>query len=132
MGSTGDKKLCKLCRTPIGGRAGATDTFCCAGCERVFDVLSRLDDGARAAYVESARKLGIIPGGPSAENAVSASEEPPIALTTDRLEVDGLVCPSCGWVVGEVLTAHKGVIGARVDYFTGTAEVTYDMAVLVK
>jgi heavy metal translocating P-type ATPase len=31
-------------------------------------------------------------------------------------------------VAGEVLSSEGGVSGARVDYFTGTAEVTYDMA----
>ena len=70
------RSRCKLCQTPISGRAGAADLFCCSGCERVFDVLGRLDEGARAAYVETARRLGIIPGSPEETALAERSAKP--------------------------------------------------------
>ncbi len=130
-----EEQYCILCRTPISPRAGAGthDRFCCAGCEKVYDVLAHLPEGAKDAYVKTASRLGLIPSGEESapveperrdEAAFLPDSE---SLRTERFQMEGLVCPSCSWVSSEVLSACEGVRRASVNYFTGTAEVTYDM-----
>ncbi len=119
---------CRLCGRPVAGADGrAGDVFCCDGCARVFDVLSHLDPEAGTAYLEAARRLGVIPGEPEA----GAPDLPadPVALRDERFRMDGLACPSCAWVAEQVLAAQPGVASASVDFLTGTGTVRYDLRV---
>ncbi len=126
------ERPCILCRTPIPGAMGADARFCCAGCEKVYDVLGRLDAASCPAYVEAARRLGLIPEGKSPAGSPTTPDRDDLPETVEgfrreRLEMTGLMCPSCGWVAEQVLTAADGVGEARVDYFSATCEVRYDL-----
>lgn len=181
-GTTDTPRPCRLCQTPIPRRMRESE-FCCAGCEKVFDILGRLDDDAKPAYLETARKLGLIPdggasqgtpdhsgqaasappfkkgaGGISAETDGAIEEEDKIPLAPffkgergfsdtkpdpgtdpdpsldpalgqrrERLDMSGLMCPSCGWVAEQVLASTDGVTAARVDYFSSSCDVQYDL-----
>ncbi len=129
MSDISNRDICRLCGTPLVGRAQTRGRFCCSGCERVYDVLSRLDESAKAAYLETARKLGLIP-----KSDVSPVEIPnpmgcpdPAALRDERFSISGMVCPSCAWVVEQILLSNDGVDTAEVDYFSGTAKVGLDL-----
>ena len=50
-------------------------------------------------------------------------------LQTTRLEVGGMWCPSCGYIVRRALEMTKGVVDAKVSMEAGTAVVTYDPSV---
>lgn len=134
------EERCILCQTPVSSHSvrGDRGQFCCSGCEKVFEILSHLDSDAKSAYVATAERLGIIPATNAAspfrpdkmfpvEKATPSTTDITDALRTERLQVDGLVCPSCSWVSGEVLKSCNGVRSASVNYFTGTAEITFDM-----
>ncbi len=47
-------------------------------------------------------------------------------VQTTRLEVDGMWCPSCGYIVRKALEKTPGVVDAEVSTRAGTAVVTYD------
>jgi len=108
-------------------RGGGEDEFCCHGCARVYDVLQGLDESAGEVYLNAARRLGIIPG-----EEERAAAEPPLpedseAIKEERFRVEGMTCPSCSWVLQQVMLADSGVLSADADFFTGSARVRYDM-----
>ena len=120
---------CKLCGAALAGRAEAEGEFCCGGCARVHSVLAGLDPEAAATYFRAAQRLGIIP----TEGDLPAPEpEPeipvdPAAMRSERFSLRGQSCPSCAWVIEEVLRSHPGVAEAEASFFTDSALVRYDM-----
>jgi heavy metal translocating P-type ATPase len=113
----------------LGGRPGEEGGFCCRGCARVYDVLQGLDESAGEVYLEAARRMGIIPGG---EATAAVEDEPalpddPDAVKERRFHVGGMSCPSCSWVLQQVLLSDRGVTEVEADFFTGSARVLYDM-----
>ncbi|MBW2277002.1 MAG: cation-translocating P-type ATPase, partial [Deltaproteobacteria bacterium] len=130
MSSTDEPRVCILCQTPIPELEGPDARFCCAGCERVHEVLTHLDDSAREAYVEAARRMGIIPAGPDDEAAVRRDETlptDPSAVCEERFVLGGLACPSCAWVAEQVLSSQRGVERVETDFFSGTAKIGFDL-----
>lgn len=127
--AAGNGAACKLCGLSLQGRTIEQGVFCCRGCARVYDVLRGLDESAGEVYLEAARRLGIIPGG---EPGRPVEFEPPLpddpaALKDERYRVEGMTCPSCSWVLQQVLLSDRGVVDADADFFTGSARVRYDM-----
>jgi len=91
-------------------------------------VLSNLDPARHAAYIEAARRLGIVP----TTNATPTSARAPLpddpsALRDERFELTGLVCPACAWVAEQVLASAAGVVSARADFFGNSALLRYDL-----
>ena len=116
---------CALCHAPVRGGG----EFCCAGCARVWDVLQRLDERAGSEYLAAARRLGIVPDDGAERPAAGTPALPPDpeARRDERFEVGGLTCPSCSWVLEQVLASSPGVEAAAVDLFTETASVRLDL-----
>ncbi len=93
-------------------------------------MLSNLDSSAQSDYLATAKRLGIVPA-----DAGSSTSEPqpddlppdPAAMRTERVLLDGLSCPSCAWVIEQVLLSKRGVHSARADFFTGTGQLTFDL-----
>jgi len=125
-----ERRPCVLCGSPIPEVEGPDARFCCAGCERVHEVLSHLDDSARGAYVKAARRMGIVPAGPDGEAPPSADRPlpaDPSALCEERFALEGMACPSCAWVAEQVLASQRGVEQVEADFFSGTARVAIDL-----
>ncbi len=101
--------------------------FCCAGCERVYEVLQSLDEVQGRAYVEAARRLGLIPGGEASAPASPQLPEDPSALRQEKYRIEGLFCPSCAWVLEQVLLAQPGIRQARANFFSGSCLLEYDL-----
>lgn len=127
----GDRAVCALCGKPLRSTSSEVGEFCCAGCQRVYDVLRGLDAHAGEAYLAAARALGIVPLQEREEHSAKASA---VAYPADRtaereqrVEVTGMVCPSCTWIIEQVLLSCDGVSGARFDFFTGTGTVRFDL-----
>jgi Cu2+-exporting ATPase len=121
---------CDLCAGPMDG-AAAGSRFCCDGCARVSEILDasgfRGDRRASAAFLQAAR-AGLVPAerpGPPPAAPSSGGAERQVCLG-----LDGLWCPSCGWLVEEVLSRTPGVRSARVAFFADLAEVAYDPAAI--
>src|SRR5512145_323112 len=103
---------CQLCGGTLPEPPPAPG-FCCEGCVRVSEILDasgfRGDRRQSAAWLQAAR-AGLVPaeGAPAAEPARAGSGE-----SRDLcLGLDGLWCPSCGWLVEEVLARTPGVRSA--------------------
>ncbi len=107
--------------------------FCCAGCERVYEILNQMDDAAKASYLTAARQMGLVPSDiePTADPGITQSNaalpEDRSAIRVARFHCEGMVCPSCGWVVEQVLGSAPGVRRVAADFFSGSAKVTYDL-----
>ena len=91
----------------------------------IYDVLQGLDESAGEVYLEAARRMGIIPDDGEQEQA---APEPPLpedpdAVKEERFRVEGMSCPSCSWVLQQVLLSDSGVLEADADFFTGSARV---------
>ena len=137
---------CRLCGGPVPPRA--PHGFCCEGCARVSEILDASgfagDRRASAAFLQAAR-AGLVPAGPLPEDSGRTApasgargEGPalpgtspataPAATRQACLSLEGLWCPSCAWLVEEVLQRTPGVTSARVTFFADLAEVSYDPA----
>jgi Cu2+-exporting ATPase len=120
---------CLLCSGPLP--AAQAEGYCCEGCRRVAEILqasgNRGDPRTSAAFLEAAR-LGLVPAGPPGAPSVPAATA---GSATRRLalSVDGLWCPSCAWLVEEVVGRAPGVHSVRVTFFADLAEIAYDPAV---
>ncbi|MBW2535116.1 MAG: cation-translocating P-type ATPase, partial [Deltaproteobacteria bacterium] len=126
----GDPRACRLCGTALVGAAGEQGEFCCAGCQRVHEVLGQLDEGARGAYLEAARRLGVVPDEGGERPSTPAAEQlppDPAARRAERFNCSGLMCPSCAWVAEQVLASLDGVERAEVSFFSGQAQLAYDL-----
>lgn len=129
MTSPTETNSCRLCKAPLKGAPSATGDFCCHGCARVYEVLQGLDESAGAVYLEAARKLGIIPGGPAPQRPAKTPEpvSDPSALKEERYHAAGLFCPSCSWVMEQVMSSVPGVQSVKVDFFSSSCLVGYDL-----
>ena len=58
----------------------------------------------------------------------TASDTAPVQdpIRTAKLKVEGLWCPSCGYIVSQVLKRTPGVLDVQVSMRTKTAIVRYD------
>lgn len=58
----------------------------------------------------------------------TASDTAPVqdTIQTAKLKVEGLWCPSCGYIVSQVLKRTPGVLDVEVSMRTKTAIVRYD------
>ncbi len=101
--------------------------FCCSGCARVHEVLSGLDEHAGQAYLEAARRLGIVPGGDESPAPNEPLPPDPEAEREERFFVDGMMCPSCAWVVEQLLGSQPGVRAARFEFLSGAGTLRYDL-----
>jgi heavy metal translocating P-type ATPase len=126
-----DKQTCILCGTPLGNARERSGQFCCAGCAHVYQVLKNLSGSAGKAYVEASRKLGVIPENVSGEAEKSEEDFPfppsESAMRDQPIVCEGLTCPSCAWVLEQVLLSNPGVDKVEVSYFTESGRLRYDL-----
>ncbi len=127
---------CHLCGQPVpaSGIEEGSDSghlhFCCLGCRQVFQLLCAstgvLPEGFRETELYRACvEWGIIPGpegGPSAGPPVDSPGPEPLDLT---YRVVGMWCPSCAWLIREVLARSPGVTHADVSFATDTVRLKY-------
>ena len=127
---------CHLCGQPVStpGIEEGSDSghlhFCCLGCRQVFQLLcastGTLPEGFRQTELfRACVEWGIIPGpegGPSAGSPVDVPAAEPLDLT---FRVVGMWCPSCAWLIREVLARSPGVTHADVSFATDTVRLKY-------
>jgi heavy metal translocating P-type ATPase len=127
---------CHLCGQPVptpGIEEGSDSDhlhFCCLGCRQVFQLLcastGALPEGFRETELfRACVEWGIIPGpegGPSAGSPVDVPGLQPLDLT---FRVVGMWCPSCAWLIREVLARSPGVTHADVSFATDTVRLKY-------
>ena len=125
------ENACALCSLPLPSkpvRDAKGRAYCCHGCAHVAAILEEVgaesEAGRRA--LAAARQRGLI----------STDEEPgqceiklPETVREEvRMRVEGLACPSCGWLVESVLATQEGVARAEVDYLSDTVSIEFDLS----
>lgn len=113
---------CHLCEQPIVTPVPADGhTFCCHGCKELW----RLLGDEQVALLRSRPGLNWenLRQQPRAIPAELKTAMEPQAVT---LELDGIWCASCSILVEEVVSRLPGVMGARVDFASSTAEIALD------
>lgn len=101
--STNTFSSCSLCGLtalhPLTNEQG--DVFCCPSCREVAALLA-----------ESTASPAAVSNEANAENIT--------------LNLSGMWCPSCAWLVGEQLKRAKGVVNAEVNFIQGQANIAFD------
>lgn len=126
---------CALCgldcgRHPILRRFDHDErAFCCAGCVNVYSILS--ESGILASgqdfrdtqlYRESL-KLGLI------ANPTEKAEATELLTTAQSrevmLQVSGMWCSACAWLIEHALRKERGIVSAEVSFVSDLLKVTY-------
>ncbi len=132
-----ENQRCDLCDLAVG-RHPFTRTFdstekcfCCLGCMNVYAIL--LESGVIASgqdvreteVFKRSLALGLIAtGGQAGKDAL-----PPIPADAQTqevlLQVSGMWCSSCAWLIEHVLTKERGVISAEAFFASDLVKVKY-------
>ncbi|MGA2382248.1 MAG: heavy metal translocating P-type ATPase metal-binding domain-containing protein [Gemmatimonadales bacterium] len=118
---------CAHCGLDAGSapRSSAGQVFCCAGCEAVWGVLH--EEGLGRFY--EAGGVGSLPPRRAAEGPAHAPYPVLDALEAAGeagLDVVGMRCASCAWLIEQYLGRRPGVLEARVSYATSTCRLRWD------
>ena len=128
--------VCRLCGLPLGGNrveySGESGPlhFCCHGCQQVFLLLSAASgvlpqDFRETELYRLCVEWGIISTPSSSPEMPPPSHEgavPPLQLS---FGVDGMWCPSCAWLIEQVLGRTPGVVTPRVLFASDRLHLTY-------
>lgn len=140
---------CDLCGKNVRSPAvwevdGRRHTFCCIGCKNVWQILAesgQMADGfdpRTSPVFQQAQMLGLLTGKDADET--SSDQASPADLSTVQfaregsgiadvrqcvLQIEGMWCASCAWLIEHVLGRERGVVGAQVSFTSDTARVTY-------
>ncbi len=142
---------CDLCglpaRAPIAAEIGAKAfTFCCAGCRQVYQILAESDqigggqDPTQTALYRQCLELGLIArpndsplappllgtGGPG---PLPAAKGDGLEATREvGLQVGGMWCASCAWLIEHAVGQMKGVERCRVYFASDLVKIVYKPA----
>jgi Cu2+-exporting ATPase len=106
-------------------RRSAGKVFCCAGCEAVWSVLH--EAGLGRFY--DAGGVGSLAPRVASDTPTPAPHPVLDALETAGeagLDVVGMRCASCAWLIEQYLGRRSGVLEARVSYAASTCRVRWD------
>jgi Cu2+-exporting ATPase len=151
-----NQTLCDLCGLPahapiaaeIGGR---TQTFCCAGCRQVYQILAESDqlgegqDPTQTTLYQQCLQMGLIArpdvDADSARNLAppelgAGGPIPSLAAKGDGLDatreaafqIGGMWCASCAWLIEHALGQMKGVERSRVYFASDIVKIVYKPA----
>ena len=127
---------CGLCELPCGRQPLTRNydareiAFCCMGCANVYAIL--LESGAIAngqnirdtEVFRRSLELGLI-SNPEAEPAPSVAIDPQAPTQEMLLQVSGMWCSACAWLIEHALRSLPGVVSAEVFFASDLAKVKY-------
>ncbi len=142
---------CDLCGLPLRYQqvsltvSSKTYRFCCMGCRQVFQMLAALSDDStdpsnfnETALFKQCQEMGIIPA--SEEALIHSITSPPRqspkessvsdAVLELSLQIDGMWCPACAWVIEAALTKTPGIMDASCNFSTDRLLCRYDPVAL--
>jgi Cu2+-exporting ATPase len=120
---------CHLCGLPAAAPFEAEGhPFCCRGCRELWRLLGD-EELARLRAAPGVDWLALREGLASGP-APARGQAPAGDVRQAQLALSGLWCASCAVLVEQVLRRREGVLGARVDFATARAEVSFDAGVL--
>lgn len=121
---------CIHCGLPIPkNRLDARSSFCCNGCEKVFELIH--GEGFER-YYELRRGPVAPPADLRPDNLawvdrlLTASDDPARPLRRLSVDVQGVHCAACVWLLQELALRQPGELDARINPSLGKAELTFD------
>src|SRR5882724_1957885 len=122
------RMLCLHCGTPV---AKPEDTFCCSGCSYVYRLINdaglsdyyKIKDQTTApaeAALASARDFSWIEKAQKAAEATAGDGTPELCL-----DVQGISCAGCVWLIERVFTRQAGAGRAEINAQTGQMRITW-------
>jgi Cu2+-exporting ATPase len=131
MITTRTNRLCLHCGTPFSPTTRRPD-FCCAGCEFVHGLIAQ--NGLGQFYDLQEGAVPPVRGAVFDERdwawlealAASAEKDPAPHL---RLDVQGLTCVACAWLIERIFQRHAGAVSIRVEPGLGTLELRWERGV---
>ncbi len=134
--ATAGSGVCSLCGLPVPLSAihYGTDAeelrFCCHGCRQVYLLLAAasgvLPEGFRETELyRVCAEAGIIPALSSAANARTVPEAANVAALELSCAVEGMWCPSCAWLIEQLLTRMHGVLRSKVSFVSDRLRISY-------
>jgi P-type Cu2+ transporter len=119
---------CLHCRTPIPPDAGSA-RYCCRGCEAVHSLL--VEQGLDRYYALAGTQ--VVPVGEQGQRShawleplIEAAESNPSGLCSLQLDVQGIHCAACVWLMNETWRrAAQGVGGVTVNPSLGVVALTW-------
>jgi heavy metal translocating P-type ATPase len=127
---------CHLCGLPVQGdgikheAAGSDLRFCCHGCQQVFLILCAASGALPEGFRETGLyrvcvESGIIPPSAPAAGVVFPDNGPSLPSLEFSCAVEGMWCPSCAWLIEEVLRRMPGVRDPGVSFVTDRLQCKY-------
>ncbi len=135
------RNVCSLCdaplpRKPVRGQGADEDKlFCCTGCFHVYNLLKETGVGKdkfkESSLYQISEKLGILQNTetvPESEisEAILGNLDESENLMEVILQIEGVWCSSCTWIIEKVLSEQPGVLKASVSFSTDTATISYN------
>jgi len=122
------RSTCLHCKTPIPPSLEGKD-FCCTGCEAVYGLLHR--EGLGRYYELAGDKtapVGEVSGPRShswLEPLVARAEEAGGSICTLDLDVQGIHCAACVWLMNELFKREKGGVSLHVNPGIGKVRLAW-------
>jgi len=133
---------CHLCGLPCGKHPYSTQVenaerfFCCLGCMNVYVILSEsgvLASGQDVRETELYKRglqLGLIARGSGEESTSKTAKRPAVARDGNScelvLQISGMWCSSCAWLIEHAVKSLPGVIDAEASFATDLLKVQYE------
>lgn len=128
---------CRLCGLSLGrnpfvqSHGGEEKLFCCLGCLNVYAIL--LESGVIASgqdireseVFKRSLALGLISNGDRRVGKTAPEIPPDVPTREVLLQVSGMWCSSCAWLIERVLTNERGVIAAEAHFASDLVKVKY-------
>ena len=119
---------------------GRSYRFCCMGCRQVFVMLLAAADARDPAEFRNTdlfrrcQELGVIPRSEAdlARRHEGPAPPPPAPAAGDgatlqlTLQIDGMWCPACAWVIEDSLRRQRGVLEAACNFATDRLQCRFD------
>ncbi|MBK7859899.1 MAG: heavy metal translocating P-type ATPase metal-binding domain-containing protein [Archangiaceae bacterium] len=119
---------CKHCRSPIPEGAPSAE-FCCAGCEAVYGLISAQGlgrfYGLAGDRVAPAASAGTARSHAWLEPLREAAERAPRDVVTLTLDVQGIQCAACVWLMNSLFQRTEGGVRLVVNPGVGRMELSY-------
>lgn len=130
---------CALCGLPNPKKPpttewnGQTIGFCCSGCRQVFLILSESGmlegDYKNSDIYQTSLKLGIIADPEKEKKPEIKTSLPSAEETTNQqelqLQIGGMWCSACSWLIEKVVSGQPGVTETNVLFAADTARIRY-------
>ncbi len=129
---------CDLCGLgcgahPLGQKVSELERhFCCVGCMNVYlilvesGVVASGQDLRETEVFKRSLELGLIARRESPETETGEATANADSPTRDLLvQVTGMWCSSCAWLIEHVLRKERGIVAAKASFASDTVKVTY-------